>query len=200
MGASLKQIKHLKLDLSAHYEMTDLEKIGSYLGMHIVCDCSLRHSEKDQSGYVKNVLECFGMSDATPHPTPLPAGADKHLQKHMGKASASDIMHYQSLIRSLLYVQIGTQLDISFAVSCLVQYAANPPNQHLQLAQYVLSYLVGTVDKKLVYDGTDRDGIHGYTDSSLVDQADDRHSTSGYEFLLANGAISWFLQKQKTVA
>jgi len=59
---------------------------------------------------------------------------------------------------------------------------------------------VGTVDKKLVYDGADGDGLHGYSDSSLADQTDDRHSTSGYVFLLANGAISWSARKQKTVA
>ena len=137
---------------------------------------------------------------ATPHPTPLPAGADEHLQKYTGQATASDITHYQSLIGSLLYVQIGTRPDISFAVSRLAQYAANPSHQHLRLAQYVLSYLVGIVDKKLVHDGTNGDGLHGYTDSSLANQADDRHSTSGYVFLLANGAISWSLRKQKTVA
>ena len=104
MGASLEQIKCLKLDLSARYEMTDLREIESYLGIRIVHDCSLRRIEIDQSGYVKDVLERFGMSDATPHPTPLPAGADKHLQKYTGQASASDITHYQSLIGSLLYV------------------------------------------------------------------------------------------------
>ena len=53
---------------------------------------------------------------------------------------------------------------------------------------------------KLVYDGTNGDGLHGYTDSSLGDQTDDRHSTSGYVLILSNGAISWSSRKQKTVA
>ncbi len=35
---------------------------------------------------------------------------------------------------------------------------------------------MGTVDAKLVYDGIDGDGLHGYTDSSLGDQTDDYHS------------------------
>jgi hypothetical protein len=52
----------------------------------------------------------------------------------------------------------------------------------------------------LCYDGTNGEGLFGYMDSSLADQTDDRHSTSGYVFLLANGAISWSSQKQKTVA
>jgi hypothetical protein len=99
-----------------------------------------------------------------------------------------------------MYLQIGTRPDISFAVARLAQYAANPSPQHQRLAQYILAYLVGTVDMRLVYDGADGDGLHGYTDSSLGDQADDRHSTSGYVFILASGAISWSSRKQKTVA
>ena len=81
-----------------------------------------------------------------------------------------------------------------------MQYAANPSPDHLHLVQYVLSYLVGTQDACLCYDGTNGEGLFGYTDSSLADQTDDHHSTSGYVFLLANGAISWSSWKQKTVA
>jgi hypothetical protein len=52
----------------------------------------------------------------------------------------------------------------------------------------------------LCYDGANGKGLYGYMDSSLADQTDDCHSTSAYVFLLANGAISWSSQKQKTVA
>ena len=53
---------------------------------------------------------------------------------------------------------------------------------------------------RIRYDGANRDGLFGYSDSSMGDQADDRHSTSGYVFLLANGAISWTSHKQHTIA
>jgi hypothetical protein len=154
----------------------------------------------NQSGYIKDVLECFGMADANPYNTPLLAGVNLHLVKYMLQVSTLDIKHYQSLFGSLLYIQIGTHLDISFAVSHLVQYAANPSPEHQCLVQYVLSYLVETKDACLCYDGANGEGLYGYTDSSPADQTDDRHSTSGYVFLLAGGAISWSLQKQKTVA
>ena len=139
------------------------------------------------------------MKDANPHNTPLLAGADVHLIKNTGEASQSDIKLYQSLIGSLLYVQIGMHPDISFAVSCLAQYASNPSDQHLCLAKYVLSYLSGTIDMCLCYDGINGDGLHGYSDSSLEDQTYDRSSTCSYVFLLANGAISWSSHKQRTV-
>ena len=131
------------------------------------------------------------MADANPHPTPFLAGANEHLVKNTTKATAAKIKHYQSLIGSLLYMQIGTRPDISFAVSCLAQYVANPTKQHLCLATYVLSYLLGTVDMHLCYDGANGSGLVGYSDSSLADQTDNCHSSSGYVYTLMNGAISW---------
>ena len=200
LGASLEVVKELKAKLAQCYEISDLGKIQSYLGIRISRDQQNKCLTIDQSGYIKDVLERFGMADANPHHTPLPAGADTHLVKYDSQASASDIKHYQSLISSLLYVQIGTHPDISFAVSRLAQYAANPSPNHLCLVQYVLSYLVGTQDACLCYDGANGEGLYSYTDSSLADQTDNHHSTSSYVFLLANGAISWSLRKQKTMA
>ena len=51
-------------------------------------DRSLRRLEIYQCGYLSNVLERFGMSNATTHNTPLPAGADEHLVKFEGQATA----------------------------------------------------------------------------------------------------------------
>ena len=200
MGSSLENVKQLKQKLSLRYEMSDFGEIQSYLGMRISRDCSQKRIEVDQSGYIKSILDRFGMADANPHPTPLPTGADEHLVKYTAQATQADIKHYQSLIGSLLYVQIGTRPDISFAVSRLAQYAANPSPQHLRLATYVLSYLLGTVDMRLCYDGANGSGLVGYSDSSLGDQTDDRHSSSGYVYMLMNGAISWSSRKQRTVA
>ena len=200
LGSSLEKVKRMKESLSNRYEMSDLGEIESYLGVRIVRDRSDKRIQIDQSGYITGVLERFGMASANPHNTPLPAGADVHLVKYTGEASLSDIKHYQSLIGSLLYIQIGTRPDISFAVSRLAQYAANPSPQHLKLAQYVLGYLAGTKDMCIQYNGATGEGLHGYSDSSLGDQTDDRHSTSGYVFLLTDGVVSWSSRKQRTVA
>ena len=146
MGPHLKDVKRLKLDLSKRYEITDLGEISSYLGICITCDRPKRRLDIDQSGYIKDLLDRFNMADANPCKTLLPAGADVHLIKNTGKVSEEDIKHFQSLISSLLYVQIGTRPDISFAVLHLVQYASNLSNQHLRLAKHILSYLSGTID------------------------------------------------------
>jgi hypothetical protein len=200
MGASLEAIEHLKDNLKQRYEITDLGEIASYLGISITRDRSKKRIEINQSGYIKDILERFGMSDANPNNTPLPSGAQVDLIKYDGQATLAEVRHYQSLIGSLLYVQIATRPDISFAVSRLAQYATNPSPQHLRLAKYVLAYLLGTMDMRIRYDGADGEGLYGYTDSSHADHIEDRHSTCGYVFMLADGAISWSSRKQKTVA
>ena len=94
MGSSLEDVKQLKEKLFLHYEMTDLGEIQSYLGMHIYRDRSQRCIEVDQSGYIKSILDRFGMADANPLPTPLLAGADVHLIKNTTQATQAEIKHY----------------------------------------------------------------------------------------------------------
>ena len=200
LGDTLDQITALKATLSSRYEMSDLGEIDSYLGVKITRDRSLKRLDIDQSLYVSEIVSRFGLADANATRTPLPSGAETHLVKHDGTATPAEIKHFQQLIGSLLYVQIGTRPDIAFAVSRLAQYASNPSSQHLRLAKYVLTYLKGSADYKLRYDGAGGEGLFGYSDSSYGDQTDDYHSTSGFVFLLADAAIAWSSRKQKTIA
>ena len=88
--------------------MSDLGEIMSYLGIRITQDRSHRRLEIYQCGYLTNDLERFGMSNSTTHNTRLLAGADEHLVKFEGQATALEIKNFLSLIGSLLYLQIGT--------------------------------------------------------------------------------------------
>jgi hypothetical protein len=200
LGNSIKKINALKKSLSNRYEMTDLGEIQSYLGVNITRDRANRTMDIDQKEYVQMIVERFSMRDANPVYTPLPAGCEDHLVKFDGQASNSEIKNYQRLIGSLLYAQIGTRPDIPFTVGRLSQCSSNPSPHHERLARYVLAYLNATKDKALHYTGgTSRDELHSFADSSWGDQ-EDRHSTSGFVFILANAAISWSSRKQKTIA
>src|SRR5258707_9122911 len=64
MGSALEDVKQLKEKLSLHYEMSDLGEIQSYLGMRICRDRSKKRIEVDQSGYIRSILDRFGMADA----------------------------------------------------------------------------------------------------------------------------------------
>ena len=130
--------------------------------------------------------------------TPLPAGV--HLIKSETPSSTDLRTKYQQLISTLLYAALGIRPDIAFAVTQLSQFNLDPTEEHLRYAKYVLRYLKGTKSLWICYDRSSNAGLIGYSDSNWGENKDDRHSTSGQVFTLANGVISWASQSQKMVA
>ena len=108
--------------------------------------------------------------------------------------------YYQQIIGTLIYATIGTRPNIAFAAMRLSQFNNNPMKEHIKYAKYVLCYLKGTKELKIKCDGSSDAGLIGYSDSDWGENRDDHHSTSGHIYLMANGAISWASQRQKTVA
>ena len=73
---------------------------------------------------------------------------------------------FQQLISSLLYIMLGTRPDIAYAVTKLLQFAANPSQDHLNKALYIFCNLVGTSNYALIYDGVNGKGFEAYADSN----------------------------------
>jgi len=198
LGSSTRRVKWLKDSLASRYEMSDLGEIQSYLGVDIIRDRPHRTLEINQTVYIQHIVDSFGMRDANPVYTPLRL-VRRFTWSSIRPGLYLEIKGYQQIIGSLLYAQIGSRPDISFAVARLSQFASKPSNKY-RLAKYVLSYLHTTKDYRIRYDGgKSGEGLYGYADSSWGDQ-EDKHSTSGYVFLLGSAAISWGTRKQKTVA
>ena len=136
--------------------------------------------------------------DANDTKTPLPAGV--HLTKSENPSSTDLRTEYQQLISTLLYAALGTRPDIAFAVTRLSGFNSDPTEEHLRYAKYVLRYLKGTKSLQICYDRSLNASLIGYSDSDWGENKDDRHSTSGQVFTLANSVISWASQRQKMVA
>ena len=152
----------------------------------------------DQCSYLDKVVERFGMINAKYARTPLPEG-------YISKANEGEVnplirTKFQQIIGSLLYIMLGTRPDIAFAVTKLSQFAANPTQEHLDKAKYVLRYLAGTSKYALVYKGATNKGLIAYTDSDYAADPIKRRSTTGFLFKLADGIISWQSRAQKTIA
>ena len=107
---------------------------------------------------------------------------------------------YASVVGSLMYAQICTRPDISFAVGMLGRYQSNPGLDHWKAAKKVLRYLQGTKEYMLTYRRSDHLEVIGYSDSDYAGYVDTRKSTCGYLYLLAGGAISWKSVKQSVIA
>ena len=75
-----------------------------------------------------------------------------------------DVTQYRQIIGLLMYLT-NTIPDICFDVNTLSQYLVQPRRVHLVAAKHVMSYLKGTIDFGLYYDGNHDYRLYGYTDA-----------------------------------
>ena len=95
---------------------------------------------------------------------------------------------------------LGTRPNITFAVTKMAQFAANPSKDHLNRVLYICHYLVGTQSYRLTYDGGAGQGLSTTTDSDWAADTNDRQSQTGFFLRLAGASISWTSHAPKTIA
>ena len=91
------------------------------------------------------------MTDCNPVSTPLDVSV--YLQQADKEAESANIMNYCQIIRSLIFLMIGTRPDIATAVSIMSQFATNPMPTYIQAVKRILRYLKGTKGYKLHFGG-----------------------------------------------
>jgi hypothetical protein len=81
-----------------------------------------------------------------------------------GRATADDILWYKSIVGSLIWLVVGTRVEIAYAVSLLSRSMANTGPAHKTAAQRVLRWVAGTVNLSVHY-SKDGGGLVGFTDA-----------------------------------
>ena len=152
-----------------------------------------------QHPYVLKVLKHFQMENVKHVCTPLPSGYQPEKAPINYKASASDRQQYQSIIGSLLFVMLGTRLDIAFSVIKMSQYMANPMKEHIQKALHIVKYLGSTPLLALSCTGGDST-LDCYCNSDWAGDLESQCSTSDYFIFMGNDMVSWRSHRQPTVA
>jgi hypothetical protein len=136
------------------------------------------------------LMDRCGMQNANLAATPLPGGYIP--APNEGAANTELCRRFQVVIGSLLYPMIGTRPDISYAVTKLAQYSANPLQEHLNTALHICRYLAGTREYKLVYNGKQQEGLIAYANSDWnTDPDNGRCPQTGFFLQLAGGAVTW---------
>ena len=106
---------------------------------------------------------------------------------------------YVVAIRSLMYAQTCTKINISFVVGMLSRYQSNLGMGHWTWVKNVLWYLRGTCKYMLTYKRSSHVEVIRYSDLDFIRCLNTRKSTSRYMFLLSGGTISWRSAKQTLV-
>ncbi|RVW98877.1 Retrovirus-related Pol polyprotein from transposon TNT 1-94 [Vitis vinifera] len=176
-SSDLGLLRETKEYLSKNFHMVDMGEANYVIGIEIFRDRSRGVLGLSQKGYIDRVLERFNM-----------------------QSCSSGIAPILKAVGSLMYAQTCTRPDISFAVGMLGRYQSDPGFEHWKAAKKVMRYLQGTKDYMLTYKRSEQLEVVGYSDSDYGGCLDSLKSTSGFVFMLANGAISWKSEKQSITA
>lgn len=117
-----------------------------------------------QRGYIREILEHFGMSDCNPVSTPVDPNVKLDKADKISSSDEEDLP-YRELVGCLTYLASSTRPDISFAAGYLGQYNNCFDESHWKAAKRVLRYLKGTMNLGLTY-YPDFKPLTGHVDSS----------------------------------
>jgi hypothetical protein len=155
-----------------------------------------------QTSYIDTIVKRLQFKDTYPIHTPIDPNVI--LSEEMCLATEEERQDmakfpYMVAVGSLMYMAMGTQPDIAFAVQWLSQYSSNPGCVHWTQAQRAIQYVATTRDFELVL-GSTKVLLMGWMDSNWDTDIDNHHSISGYMFSLGGSTISWSAKKQPTIA
>ena len=192
----VSRIEKLKARLAREFDVRDFDKINYCLGIEFSRsgNAILLH----QSGYMRDVLDRFGMTESNAVKTPMDSNV-KLLKPDKNSASETMEMPYRVLIGALMYLAISTRSDITFAVSSLSQFDDCYDETGWTAAKRVLRYLKGTMSIGILFKPT-RDPLQYFVDSDWASCLNDRRSYTGFATILSSGPVSWEAKKQRTVA
>jgi transposase InsO family protein len=207
-GKDPATVEKVKTTILEKFEGRDLGEVTSFLGINIARDRSRGEVKLDQSGMIKAIIQEFKLEDAKTRTTPLTPSTK--LSKNEGDELDKTVYPYATLVGKLMFLTVATRPDLAYSVGTLARFLSQPTTTHWQAAKGVLRYLAYTKDKGIVYRGsagtavstpyTPTPTLTGFCDADYAGDLDTRKSTTGYLFVLSNGAISWNSKRQPTVA
>ena len=192
-----------KSQLGASYEIKDLGKAKLILGMRINRDPITGNISLFQKSYCEHMLRHFNIENCSPKLTPLPPGlllTTEDCPNTPKEANKMKDTLYWEALGSLMWLQVATQPNITYAVTLLSRFAHNPGKSHWTAIKHVLAYIKGTLNYGITYKADAELNPTGYVDSDFAGCKDTRRSTEGNIFIVAGGPVSWESKRQETVA
>ena len=198
-----EETRKRKDEIGRVWEIKDVGETEYFLGMRVQQDLAAGTIRLTQRPYWEHVLNRFGLDNVIPRNTPLPVGIvlDNSMSpKTDSEKRKMDDKPYRSILGSVMWGQLATRPDLSFSVSLLARFQANPGIDHWNALIHVIGYIKNTLDYGLTYSRDSDLSPSAFVDADYGGCRDTRRSTSGYVFTMAGGAVTWSSKRQTTVA
>lgn len=167
-----------------------------YLGLQII-------REEDgsifinQAAYANKVLERFRMTDCNAVSTPI----EKTMESGKVDKEVDYQFPYREAVGALAYLMTGTRPDIAYAVGVVSRKLENPTPNDWARVKRIMRYIKGTCSFGIKYNAKHASNVlQGYSDADHAGDEQTGRSTTGVACLYAGGIVSWFSQRQASVA
>jgi hypothetical protein len=168
--------------------MKDLGAAKKILGMEINRDRKSGMLFLSQHGYIQKVLHRFNMHDSKLVSSPI----DPHFKLSSSQSPSTNSnfeymskIPYSTVVGSLMYIMVCSHSDLSYVMSLVSRYMANPGKEHWNDVKWIFRYLRGTSNAYLQF-GRTREGLVCYVDSDYATNLDRRRSLTGYVFIVGD--------------
>jgi len=111
------------------------------------------------------------MDDCASTSTPLPVGSVLSIDDCPRTPEEMDEIKdipYQKALGSLMWLQVATRPDLSYAVNVLSHFAHNPRKPHWNTIKHVLGYIKRMIDYEVTYKATGDLNPISYVDSDFA--------------------------------
>ena len=197
------EAKKRKDEMGKEWEIKDVSDNDYFLGMRVQQDLTRGTIRLTQRPYWEHVLNRFDLTNITPRNIPIPVGLTLDQSMSPKTESERNMMSnkpYRPILGSVMWGQLATRPDLSFAVSLLSRFQADPGIEHWNALMHVIGYIKNTLDYGLIYSRDYDITPLAYVDADYGGCRDMRRSTSGYVFTMAGGPVTWSSKRQATVA
>jgi hypothetical protein len=188
-------------EIKSRYNITDNSDVHWLLGCKITRWRSRRTLKLDQSQYVTQILQQYGMENCNPVSVPMNTRLTTEMSpKTKEEREEASKLPYRELVGKFGYLT-NTRPDISFPTRELAKFVLNYGVPHWNAAKHLLQYLQGTRTYGIIYGNKDEPYpiFRTFTDSDWA-QGELRKSVCGYVVEMGGGPIAWSSKQQGVIA
>ena len=196
-------VDHMITTICAQFKITGSDDAEWCLSVHIqqLQDCTT--VLLGQMSYIDTILECFSMTRANPVKTPLDPSAVNLSPKDASHKTLNkaQMMIYQQMIGSVMYLMTSTHLYLAFMVGNLAKHLSLSTMVHLNQACHLLHYISYMCNSRLMYlvDNNSR-VLLTYADADHAGSwMENLYSMSGFVLMLFGGAVAWRSCQQRII-
>jgi hypothetical protein len=183
-STSIEQIGELEGHLRKKFSTKPRGDIDYVLGLKVERIKSCRELKLSQEMYARKVLERFTMTDC--QPTTCPVAPNTTLEVH--KRMTIDFPYSQA-VGLIMYLAMGTRLDLAYGVGLVLQFASNPADVHVKAIKRIPRYLCASFNIELTFGESHNQLLVGHADADYARFFVDKTVEFGIRSFVQEGGV-----------